>query len=136
MPHQIQNAAEGPQVERAPRGWADAARQTQVIDRAFALAESQAGARGVLARDVGHDVRQDHLLGDHQRLREATRLHVREIELAEQQRARGAVQTGAEGQPALGILGASARRACERRLPEQQLGSRSRGTARARPRHP
>src|SRR5207253_7181096 len=85
---EVQHAAERPKVKGAPRGRTDAAADAQVLDGFFALAKAQTGARGVLASDVEHDRRLQHLFGDRQSVRETPPLHVRKIELPQQKDAR------------------------------------------------
>ena len=85
---------------------------------------------------TGHDVGLDHQIRRLQGLFEAPCLHMREIQLAQQQSTRRAVDSGAESQPTLCIFRSCAGRTRERRLPKQQLRSRSRGAAGASPSHP
>ena len=89
-----------------------------------AVAEPEAGPCRVLPRDVGHHGALEHLLGDDERFGEAPPLHVGEVELPEQHRARRAIEGAPMGKPALRVLGARERGAREARLAEHQLRAR------------
>jgi hypothetical protein len=108
-------------VPSVQRWKAHAAADAQVLDGFFALAQAQASAGCVLPGDVRHHGGGQHLLGDGQRVREASPFHVREVELAQQQDARGVVQRRAVREAALGVLGARDRGAREGGLAQQKL---------------